>query len=332
MADPVSLILAGAAGGLGGQVAKDAWSAGKGWVARYLRGYAPAAQETAQQNVAQFLIGLANRVNRLEERVGKTAGAVERFEKALKDPDFAASLKSALLGAARTGSREKHETIARGIIERLTSVPESTEALASTLAIEAIPRLSSSQLNLLRVAALINAIRPAGLPLPDEPPDGLGDYETTAAEMEALTEYPEWVVANLSPLSPDEFKTSDYTHLVSSGCLIFERRPWLDIEDVLTAQGKRQLTLASSRNYVGRLQELLWDTPGGTVLQRVWENGLRDMILTPAGLLIGTAAHDVRNGAETPVNWAMSKSALAGPPGVTSYGMGATSARSSWIG
>jgi hypothetical protein len=50
----------------------------------------------------------------------------------LADPDFAASLRMAILSAARTGNEVKQEVLARSIAERLSAAEDSTEPLQAT--------------------------------------------------------------------------------------------------------------------------------------------------------------------------------------------------------
>ncbi len=308
-------LLTGAAGGIGGQVVKEAWKAvGSGWLEGYFRDHAPKAQEQAQQNVAEFLAGLAVRVNRLADAIGPTAGMQQKVEAGLQDPDFSVVLKGAILSAARSSNKVKHNVLARAVAERLAAAPESTEALASSIAVEAIPRLSAVHLNLLRIAAIVYAIRPPGLPLPERPED-TDDGGTTPAEKQALNAYPDWLRTALA-LVPraDEVRASDYTHLASSGCLIVERRVWLDIENVFRPTGGRWLSLAAAGGYGERVRDFLGSDEEGRALTSLWEDGLRHVILAPAGLLIGTAAHDVQSQSETPISWATAPAAFLAPP------------------
>jgi hypothetical protein len=315
--DPVTVaLLSGAAGGVGGQLVKEAWKAvGSRWLATYFKDHAPKAQEKAQQNVAEFLTGLAVRVNRLADAIGSPPEMQRRLEAGLQDPDFSVVLKGAILSAARSSNRIKHTVLARAVAERLAAAPESTEALASSIAVEAIPRLSAVHLTLLRVAAIVYAIRPPGLPLPDEPPEGTDGYGTSPTERQALTGYPDWLRTALAVVPRgNEVKASDYTHLASSGCLIVERRVWLDIEDVLRPTGRRLLSLAAVGGYGERVRDFLGSDGEGRALTSLWEDGLRHVVLAPAGLLIGTAAHDVQSQSETPISWATAPAAFLAPP------------------
>lgn len=69
-------------------------------------------------------------------------------------------MQQALLGSARTGDEGKHDVLTRVVANRLDADAESIRALATRIAVEAIPVLISHQVQYLGLAAVAHRIRP----------------------------------------------------------------------------------------------------------------------------------------------------------------------------
>jgi hypothetical protein len=166
--DPVTVaLLSGALGGASGEAVRGIWeAAGRRWFDRYFTDHAPAAVAAGETNTIEFLSHLALRVESLES----TAPAA--LKAGLSDPDFAQTLRAALLAAARTSDATKRSVLARAISERLAAGAESPEAAIATMAVAAVPTLGRRHLEILGTLAVLHAVRPEGLPLPQSPPEG----------------------------------------------------------------------------------------------------------------------------------------------------------------
>lgn len=144
---PLTLaVLGGAAGGVGSEAVRMMWdSVGRAWFERYFENHGRQAILAGRENTVAFLSGLALRIDHLERTLPS------KLEAALSDPDFSSTLRTALLAAVRTSNGLKHEALVRAVTERLTAEPESQQAVASNMAVHAIPNLSRDHLALLRV-------------------------------------------------------------------------------------------------------------------------------------------------------------------------------------
>lgn len=311
--EPISTALAIAAGGaLAGEVAKQGMEAARAWMSSYLAGHGAEAQRRAEQNTVAFLCDLAKRVDELEgERAGE--GPVNALSGRLSDPDFSATLQSALIAAARTGSEEKHHLLARMVSERLAAAPESLAALATVQAVEVIPRLTARQLGLLGVAAMVYGIRPKFLV------DGArqltsawlgpeGDSELMQSRSRGLgVKYSSWLNSSLDAHGDEWTCTTDadHRHLVSAGCIQFDRRGTADLSRVLS--GLYAATVLDHQ--WAPVPPIVSDT-----LRYGWRAVIQHINLTPVGFIAGVAVHDTKVGEHTPFDLDTSPFATRPPP------------------
>jgi hypothetical protein len=283
--DSKSVVAAGeGSGGIAGKL-EERLSA---FVFDLMRGHDSKAQQAANTNAEAFMLELAKRLERESEVAGVD------LDKALADPDVATTIRTAVIGAARTASAEKHDALARAIAERLKAAAESNEALASTIAVEAIPRLSGAHLRFLALATVTYIVRPM-------PTEFLNRSEGATHSF-----YSSWLKKSLSPLhlqvGLDELQV---THLASVGCLTYERKLRRDLSRVLTPP---DLDLFDPRSGVpfavaSDIEEFLFLDPIGKDLQELWNVGLQHVTLTPAGTLIGTAVHESVGGDPVEIAW-----------------------------
>ena len=158
MVDPLSLIAAGAAvGGLASKVAEKAWDSGERWLREKFGSHADEAQEQARENAAKFVHQLAVRVAVLEKQ--RELDQV-KIADAQRHPQFSALLQQTILNAAKTKDDDKLDLLARLVATRLTANAETTFALASDLASDAIARSTRRQLELMALCCFLDEIRP----------------------------------------------------------------------------------------------------------------------------------------------------------------------------
>lgn len=304
--DPVTLsIVSAVAGSVGGEVVKGLWgAAGQRWFSDYFHNHGQKALEKGQENTTAFLCRLALRLEHLEWKLLPAEDIPRVVSDVLADPDFAASLRTAILSAARTGNEVKHEVLARSIAERLSAAEDSMEAIASNLAVEVIPRLSSDHLSLLGLLALVHAIRPYPLPLNEAPPEGVPSHETSGAEKEALAGYIAWLRQALGHHSlPNHVSSADLAHLAASSCVLIEPKVYRSLQAVLNP-GNARLTTWGARLAIDMdLGEFVHIDPLGSSLHGLWSQNLQHVTLTPVGLLIGTTVHDLQAGSRTAITW-----------------------------
>jgi hypothetical protein len=259
----------------------------------------------AEENAEDFVQLLAERVERLESLPTSPAQLVAA---ASEDPDFAAVIHSAVLGAARTNSRERHALLAQAVAQRLVATPGSVRAVASNLAVETIPRLANVHLEILGLLAVIWGIRPRDL-IPAEPAEN-DEGEQSVAEVSAMraavTPYRDWLMAQLEVYRQTESVTDDsFAHLVSAACITFERKVRRDLKDVLLpgrsggAWHRRTMFDTVMRSEGLILYKDAWDR----WIDDLWTAGLQHARPTPTGLLIGCTVHDAKAGNATALEW-----------------------------
>jgi hypothetical protein len=174
---------------------------GGGWLLDKFRGHPPKAQQTAVQNAVVFLADLAQRLKILEEISSSEEDFKDRIGLALEDPDFTATVHTALLAASRTPDREKHDVLARLVADRLLADAESLRAVTTRIGVEAVGNLTSRQLRYLALAFQVRVIRP------DLYPDG-------RREQGYWDWYGDWFVQRLEGYAPlPQVSSADVLHL-----------------------------------------------------------------------------------------------------------------------
>lgn len=258
MADPLSLIALGAAvGGAAGKFAEKAWDSGERWLRERFGSHAAEAQEQARENAARFVQQLAIRVKSLEDQKKLNR---ERIAATEKHPQFSALLQGSILNAAQTDDDMKHDLLARLVATRLASVSESTVALASQLASDAISRSTRRQLMLMALSSFLEKdVRPRDpLSVPD---------------------YRRWLEVFLQPFIDFEFKDIDARHLVAIACASYDPTSNRDLEVLLQMKGGEHCIGAT-----------LHDLDVVKILQMQWYEGLAGLILTSVGSIVGSLA------------------------------------------
>jgi hypothetical protein len=293
--EPLSLILAGAAAaGVTGKIAEKFTE----FVTDLVRGQDNAVQQKATENIAEFLVELDKRLREAERQKSISD---QQVETALSDPDVAFTIRTALIGAARTASAEKHGALARAVAERLTAPAESNDALASTLAVDAIPKLSGSHLRFLGIAAVVYVVRPIPEWFLDESPDGSVGEKRRGSR---YASYVEWLRTSLERLHLQvTLREMEIAHLVSTGCLAYERKLRRDLLTNLDPGNSWILDPRATWHVSADLAEFLHLDPIGRDLGSLWTFGLQHVSLTPSGRLIGTAVYESVGGDPTEVSW-----------------------------
>lgn len=271
--EPLSIITLGAAvGGAAGKFVEKVWDSGEKWIQSYFKDHKEVAQQKATDNTMDFLNELAQRVKQLEDsnQISK-----DKIETAQDHPDFSVMLQKALLSSAQTESKDKHQILARLVSERLKLEPESILALGSKMACDAIPFVTVNQLYILGLAADIFGIRPKPFP-----PAGINEINFQNYMNEYLSQ-------KLKHYEEIEFKTIDMLHLESLSCLKVNLYPELEINEVLTKD-----------NLIYDFEKMN-DIQLRDKINKIWNDGLRQVILTTVGQIIGASVSDLLNNSLT---------------------------------
>ncbi len=265
MTDPLSLIAMGAAvGGAAGKFVEKAWDSGEKWITSYFADHRPKAIAQAQANSAEFLNELAKRVKSLEDQ-----GTVskEQIEVAQEHPDFSVALQKAMLTAAQTEDPQKHQLLARTLADRLGAKPEGMRAMASKLALDAIGYMTPAQLKLLGLIADLLYVNP-NLPLLPQ-------------------QYRQWFEARFAPYAVVSFSNLDLLHLESLSCLKHTPIISKDLAAILTQKNS------------GAFEPSMLESPLGTHIKALWQQGLQAVDLSSVGQLVGVYVSDLLSGGNT---------------------------------
>lgn len=265
MADPLSLVALGAAvGGAAGKFVEKAWDSGEKWITSYFADHRPKAIAQAQANSADFLNDLAQRIKVLEDR-----GAISKqdIETAQEHPDFSVALQKAMLTAAQTDDKQKHQLLARTLSERLGATPEGLRAMASKMALDAIGYMTPSQMKLLALVADLFYVNPTS-PLPP-------------------LAFKQWFEARFSPYAFLSFTNLDLLHLESISCL--KHTPIIS----------RDLSAILSQKSSGAFEPAMLESPLGKHIRTLWDQGLQALDLTSVGQLVGVYVSDLMTGGNT---------------------------------
>ncbi|MDA3919399.1 MAG: hypothetical protein PF501_01755 [Salinisphaera sp.] len=267
MPDPLSLVAFGAAiGGGAGKFVEKAWDSGEKWVVSYFADHQPKAREKAEENSADFLKRLGDRVSHLEKTNQVTE---EALVTAQEHPEFSVVLQKAMLSAAQTESESKHDLLSRLVAERIQASPESLLSMASKMACDAISFTTPNQLNILGLLVNMLYIQPNGL----------------TNEQQHLP----WLRARLSPFLSLDANNMDYTHLESLSCLKFESFITRDLAQILTNNMGESFDYAAFKAI-----------DFGKNIIDIWEDkGLKSCQLTTVGQILGVMVSDQRVGGKT---------------------------------
>lgn len=244
-----------------GKLGDKLWQAGEGWATRL---FGHIAASTAMTNVTRFVDELRRRIAVMRE---ERSISEDEIEAARHSPEFAAVLQKALISAAQTENREKHQILARIVAERLAAEPESVEALASKLALDAIPNMASKHLRILGFSTQVLHLGGGG---------ALSAAEHTEQLQERLAAY-----ASL------QFTDLDVLHLESLSCLRLNR----------AASAPLAAALAATNS--GVFDETFLVTPLGQKMQHTWDKHLCAVELTTVGQIIGVYVSDLLTGSTT---------------------------------
>jgi len=254
MADPLSLIAIGAAvGGAAGKFAEKAWESGERWLRERFGSHAAEAQEQARKNAAGFVKQLAMRVKALEDQHKLNR---ERIGATEKHPQFSALLQITIVNAAQTDDDMKHDLLAQLVATRLVSANESTVALASQLASDAISHSTRRQLMLMALSSFLEDMRPRD-PL-------------------SVEDYRRWLEIFLQPFINFQFNKIDARHLVAIACASYDPSSNRNLEVLLQMKGGTHCIGAT-------LNDL--DFVEGLQIQ--WDEGLAGVFLTSVGSIVG---------------------------------------------
>jgi hypothetical protein len=265
MPDPLSLITLGAAvGGAAGKFVEKAWDSGEKWITSYFADHRPKAIAQAQTNSADFLNELATRVKSLEDSGSVTK---EQIEAAQEHPDFSVALQKAMLTAAQTEDRQKHQLLARTLADRLGAKPEGMLAMTSKMALDAIGYMTPVQLKLLGLVADLLYVNPTS-PL-------------------APQAYQQWFESRFAPYAAVSFTNLDLLHLESLSCL--KHTPILS----------RDLAAIISQKNSGAYEPAMLESPLGAHIKTLWQQGLQAVDLSSVGQLVGVYVSDLLTGGNT---------------------------------
>lgn len=257
MADPLSLITVSAAiGGLAGKVAEKTWDGAEKWLREKFGSHAAEAQQQARENAAKFVQQLAIQVNILEEKHIVDRDSITTTQ---THPQFSTLLQQTILNAAQTGEKQKHDLLARLVANRLACKSETTSALASQLASDAISRSTPQQLELMALCCFLDEIRPK--------------TEVTVPYLR------EWLDTHLEPFIDFEFREADARHLVAIACASFDPTSSRNLNFLLGMKGG-----------VHCVDGDFDDVSAVEAIQINWDLGLAGVFLTSVGSIVGGLA------------------------------------------
>jgi hypothetical protein len=262
MTDPLSLIATGAAiGGLASKVAEKAWDSGERWLRERFASHAVEAREQARENAAKFIHQLAVHVTALEnQHILKQ----KKVSDAQRHPQFSSLLQQTILNAAKTSDDKKHDLLARLVAARLASKSETTFALASDLASDAIARSTHRQLELMALCCFLDEIRPR-------------DPISTPAD------YYKWLIVHLRSFENFEFVEVDARHLVAIACASYDPASSRSLSTILLFK--------AGTNLIKQLHDDDFrHIPIVDTLQIGWDLGLAGVRLTSVGSIVGGIA------------------------------------------
>ena len=275
--DIVTPVLAGAAGAF----IKTLADKGVQWLIELVGSHSAEVQKQAQENLQNFVIRLAHRVEQLETEL--PVEKREIFDRALGHPSTSLLFQKAVVNAATTDNDDRHLILSELIAERLTAGADDMVALVGSAACDVVQALASKHIRYLGMAARFFHIRPDQIP-----------------EIKSQKKYEDFIVNWWNPLEQlcsglEDFKEVDFHHLIGLSCA-YHQLPRHDFEKYIKIKTK-------PNNYDLPL-DLINNQPWGPLFTKLWEIGTAHIILTAKGFLIGVLYHDscISDG-PTKLNW-----------------------------
>jgi hypothetical protein len=267
MEDPLTLVATGAAvGGAAGKFVEKAWDCGERWLRERFGSHTEVAQKRARENAAEFVHHLAIRVHALEVEASSSGRSVGT---GIQDPQFSVLLQKSILNAAQTSDEQKQRILAELVGKRLFAEEESTLALASQLASDAIAHSNRRQLEVMAFLVFVDEIRPR-------------DPYPTAQQFKT------WLEVHLQPFTNMDFEEIDAKHLVAISCASYDP----------TSERSLPLFLAmkAGEELIGELHsDTFKDVKGVDYIQICWNLGIAGIQLTSVGSIVGgLALEDIR--------------------------------------
>ena len=314
--DPALIIVLGA----GAVAAGAATRVGERIVDRVWPEHKPddVSRQAAIGNAEAMFRTLQARMDELQRQIGSGQGTETAVLEALSDPDFSYTVQQALLQGARTSNPARHEILARAVVERLLAAPDSIQGVASAAAVEALGRLSATHLELLGLGAMVYYVgprvraplMPEGVPGADSPHYKTRFKAEQGFMMPAVEAYVEWLVGCLlayaGPAHSDlpVAASMDFAHLASAGCITYDRALKRSATAVLTpASAHDEINSGVSYSYQWGMEGIRLPPEIKKQWNRLWDDGLQHVTLTPSGLLIGAVVHELRCGDRVEVRW-----------------------------
>lgn len=252
-------------GGAAGKFVDKALDAGGKWLTSYFENHHEKAKAKGAENAQEFLQNLAGRVAKLEREQRVSA---EALAGASEHPDFSITLQKALLSAAQTDDKNKHDLLARLVAERIQAPPESMVSLASKLACEVISYLTPGQLMILGLATSIYHVAPS----------------QRLSNVQVLP----WLHRNIGPFMDARPTHLDYAHLESLSCIR------------IGSIGQDLYPILEGKFGEAISRDAFDETPLGKDLVRMWRDERLDVCVpTTVGQLLGVMVIDQHNGTKT---------------------------------
>lgn len=266
MDDLVPVVIAGAAGAF----VKELATQGVEWLTQLVGSHSHAVQEQVQRNARNFIVRLAERVQRLEEEF--PTDQREIFDAALGHPGSSLLIQKALISASITDRDERHSILSELIAQRLAAEAEDMVALAGGAACDVVSALSARHIRLLGVMAHLFFVN-------SRPP-----YQENAQE-EYLKDLAIFWNELESLCRPIDFvHWSDLLHLAGLSCIVINRGAARDLELTLTPW--------NTQDFERPNRALLEQQPWWAQFHRIWVVGLQNVFLTSTGLVIGVLFRD----------------------------------------
>jgi hypothetical protein len=160
--DLITPMVAGAAGAFVKEIAHK----GVDWLIQIVGSHSYAVQQQTKENVQNFLVRLAERVERLEAEIPTENKFI--FEDALCHPSSSLLIQKAMVAAAITDNDDRHEILSELIAQRLTAGADDMIALVGAAACDVVSALSSKHIKLLALMARIFKMKPIGIPITND--------------------------------------------------------------------------------------------------------------------------------------------------------------------
>jgi hypothetical protein len=263
-------------------------TSGIDWLIQLVGSHSKEVQKQVQENMQNFLVRLAKRVEILESELPTTKRDI--FDKALNHPATSLLIQKSFISASITENDDRHEILSELIAQRLTAEADDTIALIGSAACDIICSLSSVHIRILGFFAKLYELIPTDNSV-EITEIWLTGKITKSNKISNQELYDDWLIGwwrslDLITEGFDKVNAFDLRHLIALSCIVIDPIKNSELSHVI-AKPLNKFSSGLKPTMEKFEAESWWPH-----FKHIWDIGGKFVNLTSTGFLIGILYHD----------------------------------------